>query len=281
MYLKYVMIFKNTGISKGRLKKTIHKTYKMDTKKHALLLFALVFLLFSCGEETAVEVSDANGKAESELVEKAVDVAKNDKEENLAEETPKAQNLELIEIFVEDPDEIKESTPEPKARYASVNSDELPKAYDNEKTEKEKPKKKTSKPKKKRAKAAIEFEKVSYNFGTIAPGDVIEHKFNFTNTGKGELVIKDAKATCGCTMPSYPFIPIAPGETGTIGVVFNSTGKLGKQKPIVTLTTNIGTKKIYLEGYVFPKERAEDKKETTEEKKDVVPENKETENMEN
>ena len=65
------------------------------------------------------------------------------------------------------------------------------------------------------------------------------------------MVIKKADVTCGCTTPSFPFVPIAPGERGFIGVTYDSTGKLGKQKPTVTLTTNIGTKKISMEGYVI------------------------------
>lgn len=103
----------------------------------------------------------------------------------------------------------------------------------------------------KKKKARIAFDSDVFEFGTIKPGDVIKHKFEFTNTGDADLVIKGADVTCGCTYPSYPFIPIPPKERGFIEVTYDSKGKLGRQKPTVTLTTNAGTKKISLEGFVI------------------------------
>ena len=116
----------------------------------------------------------------------------------------------------------------------------------------------TSQPKKSQRKKKgpkMSFVDDTFAFGTIKPGEVIEHKFEFTNTGSSDLVITDAKATCGCTQPSFPFIPIPPGEKGFIGVKYDSTGKLGTQKPTVTITTNASPKnqKIYLEGLVIGK----------------------------
>ncbi len=107
------------------------------------------------------------------------------------------------------------------------------------------------KPTKKKSLAQITFEEKEFNYGRIKPGDIVKHQFKFKNTGKADLIISNAVASCGCTTPSFPFIPIAPGEEGYIGVVFNSAGKLGKQRPSITLTTNVGTKKVYLMGYVY------------------------------
>ena len=47
-------------------------------------------------------------------------------------------------------------------------------------------------------------------------------------------------------------IPVDPGETGYIGVTFDSKGKVGKQKPMITVVTNARprTYKLYLEGMV-------------------------------
>jgi hypothetical protein len=100
--------------------------------------------------------------------------------------------------------------------------------------------------------AFIKFTETSYNFGEIKQGDTVKYDFEFTNTGKSELLILEAEATCGCTHPSYPFIPIAPGETGKIGVTFNSAGKMGVQRPSITVTTNgiPKTIKVNLEGVV-------------------------------
>lgn len=100
--------------------------------------------------------------------------------------------------------------------------------------------------------ASISFETNSYDFGKINEGDKATHEFKFTNNGISPLIISNATATCGCTVPEYPKEPIAPGKTGVIKVVFNSAGKTGMQHKIVTLTTNANpsTTELYLTGEV-------------------------------
>ncbi len=85
---------------------------------------------------------------------------------------------------------------------------------------------------------AITFEEKLHDFGTIKDGDVVEHVFSFVNEGEAPLIISDAKATCGCTVPEWPRTPIAVGETGEIKVRFNSKNKPGVQNKTVTLTAN-------------------------------------------
>ena len=86
--------------------------------------------------------------------------------------------------------------------------------------------------------AKFEFEKEIFDFGVIQEGESVKTTFKFKNVGKTPLIIKDATATCGCTVPEYPTTPIKPGEEGTITVVFNSLGKLGMQDKVVTLVSN-------------------------------------------
>ena len=63
----------------------------------------------------------------------------------------------------------------------------------------------------------MSFERAEHDFGTINEGDVVETSFAFTNTGKSDLIILDARGSCGCTVPEYPKnTPIAPGETREI-----------------------------------------------------------------
>ncbi len=106
--------------------------------------------------------------------------------------------------------------------------------------------------KKKKRRSKIKFEETTHKFGTIKTGDKISHKFKFTNTGNAPLVIKNVDVSCGCTFPSYPFLPIKPGEEGEIDVTFNSEHKIGRQKPTVTVVTNgrPRTLKLYMEGFV-------------------------------
>lgn len=82
------------------------------------------------------------------------------------------------------------------------------------------------------------FEKETFEFAAIVQGEKVQHDFKFKNTGKTPLIITNATATCGCTVPEYPTSPIKPGEEGVIKVVFNSQGKMGMQDKVVTITSN-------------------------------------------
>lgn len=82
------------------------------------------------------------------------------------------------------------------------------------------------------------FDETEYDFGTIKQGEVVNHTFTFTNTGASPLIIENASATCGCTVPQWTTEPVAPGRKGEIKVQFNSTGKSGQQQPTVTVRAN-------------------------------------------
>lgn len=99
------------------------------------------------------------------------------------------------------------------------------------------------------------FNETEYDFGNINQGDKVAHTFVFTNTGKSPLIIKDAKGSCGCTVPEYPKEPIAPGKKGKIHVEFDSNGKSGTQNKSVTLTTNMtpAQKMLYIKANVASK----------------------------
>ena len=57
--------------------------------------------------------------------------------------------------------------------------------------------------------AEIKFEKTTHNFGAFSENNPkVTCKFKFTNTGNGPLVIHQAIASCGCTVPQYPKEPI-------------------------------------------------------------------------
>lgn len=84
----------------------------------------------------------------------------------------------------------------------------------------------------------IKFEKDTYNFGTIKQGDKVSYNFKFTNTGKSPLIITNAVASCGCTIPEWPKEPVKPGDGGVIKVVFNSATKSGLQDKLITITGN-------------------------------------------
>ena len=83
------------------------------------------------------------------------------------------------------------------------------------------------------------FDKITHDFGTINEGDRVTTKFSFTNTGVSDLIIVDARGSCGCTVPEYPKnTPIGPGQSQTITVSFDSSNKPGIQQKSVTLSAN-------------------------------------------
>ena len=87
--------------------------------------------------------------------------------------------------------------------------------------------------------AKIEFKDKdnTIDYGTVNKEDDNGLRaFVFTNTGDAPLIIKDAKSTCGCTVPSFPKEPIAPGQSGKIEVKYNmNTGPIRKT---ITIETN-------------------------------------------
>lgn len=84
------------------------------------------------------------------------------------------------------------------------------------------------------------FNKTEHDFGTIKKGTKNETEFIVTNNGNADLVIINASASCGCTVPDYPKTPIKPGSSAPIKVAFNANTP-GIQNKNVTLTTNTAT----------------------------------------
>ncbi len=101
----------------------------------------------------------------------------------------------------------------------------------------------------------IEFDKTEFDFGSIEEGRIVETTFIVKNVGVLDLVITDAKTTCGCTVPVLPKEPIKKGETAEIKVKFNSRGKRNKQSKTITLITNTikGNEFLKIKGFVNPK----------------------------
>lgn len=78
-----------------------------------------------------------------------------------------------------------------------------------------------------------------HSFGELAPGEIVSHEFVFTNKGKAPLEIYKTKASCGCTASDPAKKKLNPGESSSIKVTFNSTGKHnGPQSQTVTIYTN-------------------------------------------
>lgn len=109
--------------------------------------------------------------------------------------------------------------------------------------------------KKAAASAAMSFDKTTHDFGNIEEGETVQTTFSFTNTGQSDLIIVDARGSCGCTVPDYPKnTPIAPGATGQIVVSFDSSNKPNMQQKTVTISANTasGRETLRIKAMVTP-----------------------------
>lgn len=100
--------------------------------------------------------------------------------------------------------------------------------------------------------ADIKFDKTTHDFGEFSEIDpIVSCKFTFTNIGDAPLVIHQAVASCGCTVPEFTKEPILPGETGVVEVTYNGAGRYpGHFKKSITLRTNAKTElmRLFIQG---------------------------------
>jgi hypothetical protein len=102
--------------------------------------------------------------------------------------------------------------------------------------------------------AQISFEKETHDYGTIKNGANGTCTFEFKNTGNAPLILSNAKGSCGCTVPTWPKEPIAPGATGVISVKYDTKrqGAINKSVTITSNATNEPNKVIRIKGTVLP-----------------------------
>lgn len=71
--------------------------------------------------------------------------------------------------------------------------------------------------------------------------------FEFTNTGDAPLIITNVQSSCGCTVPSKPTDPIAPGKTGKIEVKYNmNPGPIRKTITVESNAVNVEDGRVAL-----------------------------------
>lgn len=92
----------------------------------------------------------------------------------------------------------------------------------------------------------IEFASLEHDFGVVHEGEKVGWYFKFTNTGDSDLIIRAANASCGCTVPEFSKEPLSPGKEGMIKVIFDTSGRTGKQSKTINIETNDTNSLIYL-----------------------------------
>lgn len=101
-------------------------------------------------------------------------------------------------------------------------------------------------------KGEMKFETTRHNFGVFAQDTaIVTYDFVFTNVGKAPLIIHQANASCGCTVPEYTLEPIMPGCKGKISVTYNGKGRRpGVFRKSITVHNNgkQSPMRLYIEG---------------------------------
>jgi outer membrane lipoprotein-sorting protein len=101
--------------------------------------------------------------------------------------------------------------------------------------------------------AGMAFVSETIDYGTIAHNADGQREFVFTNNGTKPLIITNTQGSCGCTVPTSPKEPIAPGAKGIIGVKY-ATDRVGAFTKTVTVTSNAdgqATKILTIKGVVL------------------------------
>lgn len=92
---------------------------------------------------------------------------------------------------------------------------------------------------------SIVFNKMAHDYGTVVQGSDGNCEFKFVNKGKAPIILNNVKASCGCTSPDWTRTPVAPGETGTIKVAYN-TNLVGAFNKTVTVSSNAKNAQVVL-----------------------------------
>ena len=86
------------------------------------------------------------------------------------------------------------------------------------------------------SKVGVTFDHTTVEFGNVpASRGSVHLEYTMTNDSDKAVAILSARASCGCTDPTYPRRPVMPGQSAVIKVTFNTAGQRGEVDKEVTL----------------------------------------------
>lgn len=86
--------------------------------------------------------------------------------------------------------------------------------------------------------AEVAFVPETTDFGTVEMGTVVEVDFEYENTGSGVLILSKAKPGCSCTKLEFTADTLAPGESGSFRLLFDTANRIGSEQLSVSVWTN-------------------------------------------
>ena len=107
----------------------------------------------------------------------------------------------------------------------------------------------------------VKFNQETHNFGKIKQGVPVTYYFEIKNISDKPVVVENASASCGCTVPEKPDQPINPGATAKLKVQYNAATVGPIQKDVYVKFAGIETQKtLHITGEVVAAEPQQDAK---------------------
>ncbi len=94
--------------------------------------------------------------------------------------------------------------------------------------------------------SVIKFDALVHDFGTIIEGERVVCYFEYSNVGGADLLITAVEASCGCTTSDWKREPLVQGETGSMKIIFDASGRSGEQRKLVTVRSNASNSELRL-----------------------------------
>jgi len=100
------------------------------------------------------------------------------------------------------------------------------------------------------------FNTEKHDFGKIKQGVPVTYYFEITNISDKPLVVENASASCGCTVPEKPDKPINPGATAKIKVQYNAAAAQPFNKDVYIKLAGIEQPKtLHISGEVIAEKK--------------------------
>jgi Protein of unknown function (DUF1573) len=105
--------------------------------------------------------------------------------------------------------------------------------------------------------STVKFNTEKHDFGKIKQGTPVIYYFEITNKSDQPIVVENASASCGCTIPEKPEKPILPGATAKIKVQYSAAAVGPFNKDVYIKLAGVEQPKvIHISGEVLAPETA-------------------------
>lgn len=97
------------------------------------------------------------------------------------------------------------------------------------------------------------FDETTHDFGAVARGSTVEHRFRFKNLYADDLHVVAVRSSCGCTQPTVDVKTIGTHEYGEVIARFNTRSFLGQRSATLTVTFDqprYAEVQLHVSGYI-------------------------------